>query len=551
MATPPSPSPLKLPPDRDNPRLRDFRVEFLPPASNTPFNVSSALRLVFQKLSSVDQSIIFYSSIGNTVIELSSFPTSTFTDLFKLVQIPRSRGTLTKIAVLFSAKTSHNSAAFSSFLRPWLQSTNTWLHDHAFGDKLQIVDLGYLFCRHPFRTYRDDLLAAIKSFFDSALAASSFETDMPTSLPHLELRRRQITHHLKPENRLPTESAVIRVDTFVLLCSADDVSLFLTLLQDSQLPPEIGVFSPASIRSQTHYGLLTDLIREHSHFLVSSRFLTIQGLPSSSTSDHFRSKLTSILSKSHLERTNSTATKGTWFLLYVGDDASPSDLKLIDGILSSLACNPDPPLLQARLDSPEHFDSCPRRSIPRTRKLADMATIIHNRNNARAKTTNPVPKYVTPTRTLQLSFVDTEDITLGSNQPPSVATPVTTNTKPMSSNHTVASQLTMETLQSTLQTVQQSVQQTLQQGLAHNRSEFTAALKELQRERQADREQDRAFLQQLFQSIHPSPARKLRRSDSDRNMELDSVPPTSHHAASSTKTSMDGPATLQHKNGNV
>ena len=550
MADPPS-SPLrKLPPDRDNPSLRSFRVEFLPPASNTPFNVSSALRSVFQKLSSVDSSIIFFSSIDTSPIDLSSFPTSTFTDLFKLEQMPRLNG-LTKIVVLFSAKTFKNSAAFSSALRPWLQSTNTWLHDHAFGDNVKIVDLGYLFCRHPFRTYRDDLLVAIRAFFDSALAASSFETEMPPSLPHLELRRRLITHHLKPDIRLPSESAVIRVDTFVLLCTSDDVSLFLTLLQDSQLPSEIGVFSPASIRSQSHYGLLTDLIREHSHFLVSSRFLTIKGLPSPSLTKNLRSKLTSILPKSLLERTNSTDTKGTWFLLYVGDDASPADLKLIDKILSTLACNPDAPLVQARLDSPKHFDSCPRPSIPRTRKLADMATAIHNRNNARAKTTNPVPKYVTPTRTIQLSFVDTEDLTLGSNQAPSSSTPVTTNTKPPSGNHTVSSQLTMETLQSTLQTMQHSVQQTLQQGLAHNRSEFTAALKELQRERQADREQDRAFLQQLFHSIHPTPARKLRRSDSDRNMDLDNVLPNSTQAATSTKTSMDGPATPQHKNGNV
>ena len=531
----------KLPPDPGNPILRDFRVEFLPKASPDPFNVPSALRAVFTKLASVDPSISFYSSIGNNVIDLSSFPTSTFTEHFKHEQFPRPNG-LSKLIVLFSAKTFKNSAAFSSSLRPWFQSTNTWLHDHTFGaETIRIVDLGYLFCRHPFRTYRDDLLSSLRSFFDDSLAKASFDdSDLPSSVPHFELRRRPITHHLKPDIRLPTESATIRVDTFVLRCSADATSFFLSLLQDEQLPSSIGVFSPASIRSQQHYSLLTDLIREHTHFLVNSRFLTIQGLPSQSLSDSLRSKLVSILPDSRLERTNSTATQGTWFLLYIGDDASSSSLKQIDSILSRLACKPDDALKQARLSCPSAFDSCPRRVIPHTRKIEDMASAIHRRNNARTKSSLPVPKFVTPSRSLQLSFVDSEDITLGSAQPSSV-TPVTNNTRTHSSNHTIHSQLTIETLHSTLVTVTK----TLEKGLENTRSDFQAAMHEMRRER----EQDRAMFLQLINSLQSSsPARKLRRSGSGRTMDLDSVPPSPSPAAPSAKSPTDGPATpsMQH-----
>ena len=533
----------KLPPDPGNPSLRAFRVEFLPKASSTPFNVPSALRAVFLKLSSVDPSISFYSSIGNNVIDLSSFPTSTFPEHFKHVQVSRPRG-LSKLVVLFSAKTFQNSASFSSSLRSWFQSTNTWLHDHTFGDdKVRIVDLGYLFCRHPFRTYRDDLILELRSFFDDSLAKASFEdTELPSTVPHFELRRRPITHHLKPDIRLPTESATIRVDIFVLRCSADDLSFFLSLLQDEQLPSTIGVFSPASIRSQQHYTLLTDLIREHAHFLVNSRFLTIQGLPTQSISDSFRSKLVSVLPDSRLERTNSTATEGTWFLLYTGDDAPKTALQQVDSFLSQLSCHPDEALRQARLSCPSAFDSGPRRTIPHTRKLADMATKIHQRNNARNKSSIPVPKFVTPSRNMQLSFVDSEDITLGSAQPSSVVTPVTTNTKTQSSNHTINSQLTIETLHSTLVTVTK----TLEKGLENTRSDFQAAMREMRHER----EQDRAMFLQLINSLQSSsPARKIRRSSSGRTMEIDSVSQSPSPVAPSAKSNTDGPANKSHQNG--
>lgn len=550
-SSPSSPSVENLPPDPGNRKLHVFRVEFLPKDTTSPFNVPSALKAVFHQMVSVDSSISFISA-DNTVIDLSSFPTSTFSDHFKLEQHPRYGG-LTKLVVCFSAQTFHSSGYFKKSLRPWLHSTHTWLHDHTFGDKINIVDLGYLFCRHPFRTYRVDLISDLRSFFSTTLSKASFDDpDLPSSLPHFELQRRRITHNLKATNRLPNESNRIQVDTFVLRCSSEDTPLFLSIIQDEPLPSSLGVFSPASIRSPTHHDLLTDLIREHTHFLVKSKFLTIQGLPTPSLTDDLRLTLTEHLPQARIERTSASTTEGIWYILYVGPAASPDALQHIDSTLSNLARHPDEPLKQARLAAPSFFDpSHPRRLISRTNRLESMASAIHKRNNSRQKFQAPVPKFITPTRNLQLSFADSEDLTLGSAQQTSASTPVTTNTRPPSDTATTNSQLTMESIHSTLLTVAQTLQQDHDR-YKEDRARYTKAIEDLQRQQNEDRTLLHSLIQDLKSSSSSTVPRKIRRSHSGQNMDLEpSASQSPSPAASPANLFPTGPANHNPQNGKV
>ena len=336
----------RLPPDPGRsptaaPSKNKFRIEFNVPKDSATFNLASATKSVLVRLQNIDSSIAFFSSADlSHQIDLHSFPTSAFPDLFNhVISPPRSKSTT--ITVIVGVQSFYPSAHFfrHSGFASWLRSNNIWLRDHHFTN-VRVIRLGFIFFRHPDHTFRTNLHASLLSHLSSHFQPS----DESPELPHFEIHKGSFTHVIPQEKRLENEDSPLRISTFEIRCALHDKPTFLDLLDNAPLPESIGTFSPVTHSPEMH-DELTKLIRLHMSHLASIERHILEGLPADTASNptfspSIHTQITNLFPGSFLEQTSKTPTHGRWFLL-LPNNGDSTTLRRLDDLLSKLSREPD------------------------------------------------------------------------------------------------------------------------------------------------------------------------------------------------------------------